>query len=105
MMPEHFGAFLIEQRKKKGFTQKELAKKIGVSTGAVSKWERGLFLPELSRFEDIAKVFDLNLIEVMQCREGSASPDEYAESIRRLLCCSSWRCQYITQRLRHHLDK
>lgn len=88
MMPEQFGPFLIEQRKKKELTQKEFAKKIGVSTAAVSKWERGLCLPEVSRFEDIAKVFDLNLIEVMQCKEGSASPEEYAGALTETISIS-----------------
>lgn len=36
-----FGIFLSEQRKAKGFTQKELAEKLFVSDKAVSKWERG----------------------------------------------------------------
>ena len=41
VLQEKFGEFLIEQRKKRNLTQKEIAKKIGVSTAAVSKWERG----------------------------------------------------------------
>ena len=48
VLQEKFGEFLIEQRKKRNLTQKEIAKKIGVSTAAVSKWERGLCLPEIS---------------------------------------------------------
>ncbi len=36
-----FGAFLAEQRKAKGYTQKELAEKLFISDKAVSKWERG----------------------------------------------------------------
>ncbi len=77
MMSEQFGTFFTEQRKKRELTQKEVAKKIKVSTAAVSKWERGLCLPEISKFEDIAKVFDLTLLEVMQCKEGSASPEKF----------------------------
>lgn len=42
VLQEKFGEFLIEQRKKRNLTQKEIAKKIGVSTAAVSKWERGV---------------------------------------------------------------
>lgn len=38
---EAFGAFLAEQRKVKGYTQKTLAEKLFVSDKAVSKWERG----------------------------------------------------------------
>ena len=37
-----FGAFLVQLRKEKGLTQKELAEKLYVSDKAVSKWERGV---------------------------------------------------------------
>lgn len=37
-----FGSFLAEQRKAKGFTQRELAEKLFISDKAVSKWERGV---------------------------------------------------------------
>lgn len=37
-----FGKFLAEQRKKKGYTQKEVAQKLLVSDKAVSKWETGV---------------------------------------------------------------
>ena len=37
-----FGAFLLELRKEKGYTQKQLAEKLFVSDKAVSKWERGV---------------------------------------------------------------
>ena len=68
MLAEDFGPFLVEERKKKGFTQETLATKLHVSKAAVSKWERGLCLPEVSKFEDIAKALELSLMEVMQCK-------------------------------------
>ena len=68
MRPEEFGPFLSEQRKQKNMTQTELAEKLHVSTAAVSKWERGKCLPELSKLEDIAEVLGISVLEVMQCR-------------------------------------
>lgn len=38
---ERFGAFLLELRKEKGYTQKQLAEKLFVSDKAVSKWGTG----------------------------------------------------------------
>lgn len=69
MHPEEFGKFLIEQRNNNNLTQQQLADKLYVTSSAVSKWERGLSLPDISKFEDIARVFDLSLLEVMQCRQ------------------------------------
>ena len=71
MMPEEFGPFLTTLRKNEKMTQTQLAQKLNVSTAAVSKWERAICLPEVSKFEDIAKVFNLSLMEVMQCQIGS----------------------------------
>lgn len=42
-----FGEFLASQRKRKGYTQKELAQKLFISDKAVSKWERGLSMPDI----------------------------------------------------------
>ncbi|MSA71750.1 helix-turn-helix domain-containing protein [Holdemania massiliensis] len=39
---KEFGAFLVELRKQKKMTQKELAQQLFVSDKAVSKWERGV---------------------------------------------------------------
>lgn len=68
MRPEEFGPFLAEQRKKKNMTQTELAETLFVSTAAVSKWERGKCLPELSKLEAIAEVLGISVLEVMKCR-------------------------------------
>lgn len=68
MGPEEFSRFLTDERKRADLTQSELAKKLNVSTSAVSKWERGLSMPEVTRFEDIARVFDLSVMELLECR-------------------------------------
>ena len=42
-----FGEILKEKRTKKGWTQQELADKIGTSYSAISLWERGLRIPDI----------------------------------------------------------
>ncbi len=42
------GNFISEERKKKGFTQVELADRLGISNKTISKWERGNGFPEVS---------------------------------------------------------
>ena len=45
---ERFGTFLNELRRERGMTQKELSQHLYVSDKAVSKWERGLSLPDVT---------------------------------------------------------
>lgn len=45
-------------RKRAGFTQKDLADRIGISDKAVSKWERGLGLPDISYFGKLSILLD-----------------------------------------------
>ena len=41
------GSYSAEKRKKPGMTQKQLAEKLGKSDKSVSKWERGICLPDV----------------------------------------------------------
>lgn len=45
-------------RKTKGITQSELGERIGVSFQAVSKWERGETLPDITLLPDLAKILE-----------------------------------------------
>ena len=45
-------------RKRAGYTQKELAERLGVSDKAVSKWERGLGLPDISSLRKLSILLD-----------------------------------------------
>jgi len=49
------GNFIRNLRKEIGLTQKELADKLGVTDRAISKWERGRGVPDISLLEDVAK--------------------------------------------------
>ena len=42
------GAFIATERKRKGYTQKHLSEKLGISDKTVSKWERGNGFPDVS---------------------------------------------------------
>ena len=47
MNTQQFGKFIAEQRKAKGYTQKELAEKLGVTDKAISRWENGHGYPDI----------------------------------------------------------
>lgn len=60
-----FGAFLVQLRKEKGMTQKELAEKLYVSDKAVSKWERGLSLPDIALLQPMGELLEVSVTELL----------------------------------------
>lgn len=65
---KEFGSFISELRKEKGFTQKELAEKLFVSDKAVSKWETGGSIPDVALLMPLAKLLDVTVPELLECR-------------------------------------
>lgn len=59
------GKFIAELRKEKDLTQKELANKIGVTDRAVSKWENGRGMPDVSLLRKISEIFDITVNELL----------------------------------------
>ena len=55
---EELGQRLQQLRKAKGFSQEELADRVGVSRQAVSKWEGGQTAPDLERLLALSKQLD-----------------------------------------------
>lgn len=51
---------IIELRKKNGWSQEELAEKLGVSRQAVSKWEGAQSVPDIQRILEMSKLFGVS---------------------------------------------
>ncbi len=64
-MDNKIGKLIAKFRKEKGLTQKELGDKLFVTDKAVSKWERGLSLPDITLFEKLAKVLDTDIYSLI----------------------------------------
>lgn len=58
------GKYIAEKRKLKNLTQAQLAEKLGVSDRAVSKWERGLSLPDVSKYQELCEILGISLNEL-----------------------------------------
>lgn len=63
-----FGTFVAELRKEKGLMQKDLAEKLYVSDKAVSKWERGLSIPDVAILVPLAEILGVTVTELLECR-------------------------------------
>lgn len=66
---EKIGAFISEKRRALGMTQKDLAEKLFLSDKAVSKWERGLSLPDVSVLMPLALVLGVTVTELLEGEE------------------------------------
>ncbi|MGN0492325.1 MAG: helix-turn-helix domain-containing protein [Acutalibacteraceae bacterium] len=55
------GELILKLRTEKGLTQKQLADMLTVSDKAVSKWERGQGLPDISLFPSLSRIFGVNI--------------------------------------------
>jgi len=74
MNPEKVGKFIKELRKKNNLTQAELADKYGVTYQAVSKWENGINLPEISLIRQMSKDFNVSVEDIL---DGEENPNSY----------------------------
>lgn len=59
------GKYISEKRKNLGMTQKQLAEKIGMSDKSVSKWERGICLPDVSLYFDLCSILGISINEFL----------------------------------------
>ncbi len=66
MDTQKIGRFIAEARKKKKMTQTELGEYLNVTDKAVSKWECGKCLPDSSLFEEISKVLEISMNELLK---------------------------------------
>ncbi len=59
------GKFIAGLRKEKNLTQEALAEKLYVTDRAVSKWERGLSLPDADKMIDLCNILGINVNELL----------------------------------------
>lgn len=93
------GRFISEKRKEHGFTQLQLAEKLGVSDRAVSKWETGKSLPDASIMLQLCGLLGITVNDLLEGEVVSVNFSETAEknllemvkqkeaADRRLLSC------------------
>ena len=77
---------IIELRKKAGFSQEELAEKMGVSRQSVSKWEGALSIPDLDKILLMSEIFGVSTDFLLKDELGEEMPlpkEEISESTFR----------------------
>ena len=59
------GKFIAECRKRQGLTQMQLAEKLNITDKAVSKWERGMAMPDSSIMLELCDILDITVNELL----------------------------------------
>ena len=69
MNQEKIGSFISKKRKEKKLTQEGLAEKLDVSKNAVSKWERGICLMDMSLLKPLSEILGVSINEILNGEE------------------------------------
>ena len=59
------GRFIAERRKKANLTQMQLAEKLGITDKAISKWERGIAMPDTSIMLKLCDILGISVNELL----------------------------------------
>lgn len=76
------GDFVAGRRRELGLTQAQLAERLHLTDKAVSRWERGVGLPDLATLEPLAAALEVSLTELLTARrqpDGPAAEQAVAE--------------------------
>ena len=65
MNQQKIGKFIAECRKQKNLTQIQLAEKLNITDKAISKWERGIAMPDSSIMLDLCDILGINVNELL----------------------------------------
>ena len=82
---EKFGLFVAELRKEKNLTQKGLAEKLFVSDKTVSKWERGISIPNVTLLIPIADVLGVTVTELLYGEKIDTSKSLDIQEVEQLV--------------------
>ena len=87
MNQEKIGKFILEMRKQKGLTQKELAEMIGISDKTISKWECGNSMPDISYLEALCSSLGISVNELLSGERlsGESYSEKAEENIMALM--------------------
>lgn len=79
------GKFISELRKEKGFTQEQLAEKLGVTQKSVSRWETGKNMPDLSILQPLSSELGISVAELLDGEKISIENKNVDEAINQII--------------------
>lgn len=83
MSANQIGEFLAALRKARGFTQQEVAEKLGVSNKTVSSWETGASCPDISMLPILAELYEVTCDEIVKGKRiNTVEPEKVSQAKR-----------------------
>jgi transcriptional regulator with XRE-family HTH domain len=78
---DQIGRLLTHLRKELGYSQTDLARKIGISRQAVDQWERGKTLPSLQHLAEIARIMGVSAAFFLNGTSAETSIDAELQGV------------------------
>lgn len=85
MQPEEIGSYLKSLRLQHNLTQKELASKLHITHQAVSNWEKGKSLPDISILSQLGDVYGVSIDNLLLKENGQEEPKKAPMILRRIM--------------------
>lgn len=95
MNQEQIGKFIAEARKKANLTQQELASKLRITDRAVSKWENGRSMPDISLLKDLANILNVSVNDILSGEKSES--DDSPKAIENTL---SYGAKFTKEKIR-----
>jgi len=86
-MSQQIGSRLSVYRQNKNMTQEELANRLGITPQALSKWERGVSLPDTSMLPDIARQLEISIDHLLGILPENITRKEKENCLMKDYCC------------------
>lgn len=83
------GCFIAECRKEKQITQQQLADKLNITNKAVSKWETGNGLPDITLLSELAGILDVSVDEILKAKKNekaNSKEDHMDQDTEKVMC-------------------
>ncbi len=75
------GSFIAKKRKEKNLTQEELGKLINVDRRTISKWETGVYAPDISVLDILAKSLGVSVNDILRGKKEENNNDNNSPTI------------------------
>ena len=85
MEENRIGQFIVELRKEKKLTQKDLAAQLHITDKAVSKWERGLSCPDITLLTSVADILGVTTSELLNGQRSETLSKDIEETVDNAL--------------------